>query len=713
MHYRYLLFLFTFNAWILSAQDFDKLLEKGYPEGITVDLREPTYAEGVLTTDKGGVINGPDLRVQAQHIRYTRQAPHYTIEAEGNLILEFGEYVFVGEKLFYDFVKQEGIITCGRTQSGPWFFGGETIELRSDKSYVITNGYVTTSERDEPEWALLSSHATVWDEQYLQAKHVQLRFFDFPILWVPSLKANLDSIFDSPIRYRFKWGGRQGPRFGLTYEIFSWERWKTFIRFDYRITRGPGGGFETYYHSLDGKTQFQSINYVAKDSSLLDPDEKVRYRFEGVYEKELTEYRTNILMTYDKVSDIEMPGNYYDRDFDFETSERTQLLVDRHDDDWIASFYSRVRVNNFETVKQELPTIYFDSRPTVLGRSNIIVDHWARLSYLNFRYANNLENVHDFSSSRIEYRPTVYRSFLMGPINWTPELGGVSIFYGNSPKREEEKLLLQGKAGCTLSTQLYRHYTHFKHVIEPYTSYFYYSKPSVEPNEHYIFDIDDGWYQLNQLTVGVGNSFYRKEESCVSRPFYADIYSHAFFDSKNIKPVVPYLYGRFMFFFLPTLRELIETAWDFRHHQMAYFNIRVDWTYNADFALGTEYRHRNAYAWRKVDQENFFLEAFRSEKSLRHSPLSDRRDTLLFHMFYRFHPNWVAEISSRNGWDRLLEPHYAEYEINLLTTIQTAWHLKISFQHQEDDTRIAVYMNVGLPAPDTDECNKGPICRFE
>lgn len=712
MQLRYLLFLLLFVS-NLSAQDFSKLLEKGYPEGVTVDLREPTYAEGVLTTDKGGVITGPDLRVQAQRIRYTRQAPHFTIEAEGDLILEFGEYIFVGEKLFYDFEKQAGTITCGRTQSGPWFFGGKLIELRSDKSYVISNGYVTTSEKDQPDWAIFTRQVTVWDEQYLEAEHVQLRFFDYPILWVPSLKANLDAIFDSPIRYRFKWGGRQGPRFGLTYEIFSWERWKTFVRFDYRITRGPGGGFETYYHSLDGTTRFQSINYVAKDSSLLDPHERVRYRFEGVFEKKLIEYRTNILMTYDKVSDIEMPGNYYDRDFDFETSERTQLLIDRHDDDWIASFYTRVRVNNFETVKQELPTLYFDSRPTVIGRSGIIVDHWARTSYLNFQYANNLENVHDFASSRIEYRPRVYRSFLMGPFNWTPELGGVSIFYGNSPKREEEKWLVQGKAGYTLSTQFYRHYDCFKHVIEPYTSYFFHSKPSVDPNDHYIFDIDDGWYRLNQLTFGVNNSFYRKKDSCVTRPFYADVYAHAFFDSVHIKPVIPRLYGRFMFFFIPTLRELIETAWDFRHHQLAYVNIRVDWTYNADFAFGTEYRHRNPYVWRKVDQENFFLDAYRSEETLRHSPVSDRRDTLLFHMFYRFHPNWVCEISSRNGWNRMHEPRYAEYEINLLTTIQTAWHLKLSFQHQEDDTRVAVYMNVGLTEPDCTDYSKPSICRFE
>jgi hypothetical protein len=35
----------------------------------------------------------------------------------------------------------------------------------------------------------------------------------------------------------------------------------------------------------------------------------------------------------------------------------------------------------------------------------------------------------------------------------------------------------------------------------------------------------------------------------------------------------------------------------------------------------------------------------------------------------------------------------------VLTTIQTAWHVRFSFQHQENDTRFATYLNVGLSKP--------------
>lgn len=705
--------LFCLPISSLLCQEIASLMQEGFTEGITVDLKEPLYADGVLTTEKGGVIKGPNLRIQAKHICYIRKVieekPVSTIEAEGDLVIEFGEYVFVGQKLLYDFQSQTGTIICGRTNSGAWYFGGEQIELRSDGSYIIYNGYVTTSENEQPDWAIFTKEIEVYDNQYITAKQVQLQILQFPILWIPCFNANLDFIFDSPIRYRLKWG-RQGPRFGFTYEVFSWDRWKTFIRFDYRLTRGPGGGIEMYYRSLDHKTEFQSINYITQDSSIFNFKKNVQYRFEGVFKKLMNEDKTTILFTYDKISDLEIPSSYYDRDFDFETSERTQLLVRHQENDWISNFYSRVRINSFQTVKQELPTLGINVRPFLLSCSGIIVENWVKASYLDYKYAKHHPLVKDYSSTRFEYRPRAYRSVPLDPVVITPELGGVSIFYGDSPD-DDAKWLILGLAGVNVQTQLYRHYGNFKHAIEPYLSFHYYTSPTVPPNDHYIFDLDDGWYRLNKLTLGVRNLLLLKRGSCVSRLLCADIYTHAFPHTPHIQPLIPKLYGRLVLALIPTVRNTLETAWDFRHHQIAYFNTRIDWTLDADFAIATEYRHRNAYSWRKVDPENFFLESFRSEGALRCSPLSDRRDTLLLHLFYRFHPNWACEFSSRHGWDRMREPSYSEYEIDLLTTIQTAWHLRLSYQHRENNDRLSLYINVGLRRPSNCDCD--PVCYYD
>lgn len=696
---------------LLHAQETDKLMQEGFTDGVTLDLKNPVYADGRLSTEEGGVLIGPNVRIQALKIRYAREAK--IVEAEEQIILEFGDYIFVGDSLVYDFEKKEGVVYNARTGLEPWYFGGEVIELRSDGSYLITKGYFTTSESIIPDWDVSAQSVVVAEKQYLTAEHIKLRFFQFPVLSFPKIRANLDSIFNSPIRYRIKWGGRQGPRFGLTYEVFSWERWKVFFRFDYRITRGPGGGLEFRYRSLDGKTEFQSMNYVANDSSLSRPHENMRYRFEGRYRTLWMDDRVSVLMTYDKISDLDMPSDSIDQDFELGTSERTQLLVRRQEEDWIGMFYSRVRVNNFQTVKQELPTLSGSLRPFVLGRTGIIVENKASASYLDFKYASNLDHVHDYASTRLEYRPRLYRPIVAGPLTVTPELGGIAIFYGNSPDGDSKALAL-GSAGVEFTTSLYKYYRDdLKHVINPYLAYHFYTAPTVSPHDHYIFDINDGWYRLNMCTFGIRNNIFRKCGDCVSLPFTLDLYAHAFINTPTVKAIIPKVYSIATYRQLPTLRHTLDVAWDFVQHQLDHINIRSDWTLNRDCAVAAEYRHRDSFSWRKVDNDNFFLDTFRSIESLRHSSLSDRRDTLLIHLFYRFHPKWACEVISRQGWHRLTEPRYSEYEIDLLTTIRTAWHLKLSYQHREHDDRVALYFNIGLRRPDPTCLDEAPLCQYD
>lgn len=701
----FLIYHFVFSLLCAPSILFGNGKTTTAPSGhsLTIDLNNPTYSEGVLITEEGGVITAPNIRIQALHICYNRilKESIWTIEAEGDLLVQFGNYAFTGKKLFYDFSKNEGMIYGGIASSGPWFFGGECLELKSDGSITIYNGYGTTSERESPEWGIYSNEVVIDKESNLRANQINIRYKNHTILMAPSFKTNLNSIFDSPLHYRFRWGGRQGPRVGITYEVFSWNQWKTFLRFDYRLTRGPGGGVETNYTSLDQRTEFQCINYLARDASLLDLNEKVRYRFEGLFKKAFKNDKTTLLMTYDKISDEDMPNCYYDQDFFIETSYRTQFLVRHQEENWISHFYSRVQINSFQTVKEELPSLSLNLKPLSLASTGIIFQNPTNASFLDFKYSKNLPHTHNYSSTRFQMEPTFYRPFSFGSLlTLTPEMGGVGILYGNSPKKESQ-MLISGKVGAELKTNLYRFYGDQKHTVEPYLNYFYYSSPTSSPNQHYIFDITDGWDRLNFFTFGCKNSLFTKnEEGSIFKPFASNIYAYAFFDTNKIKQTIPRIYGDFVFYTSPQLKYSIQSAWSLEYGEIDHFNFRTQWTLSADFAIATEFRHRSAYSWRKVDPSNFFLDMFHSEKRLRHSHLSDKRDTFLVHFFYRFHPNWACEVSSRQGWNRKRQPNYFEYEIDFLTTIQTAWQVRLSFQHQENENRVAMYVSVGLKRPD-------------
>lgn len=720
----YLLFMLAIVAFApFCCSEEPEALPSLFSQDLKVDLRNPSFSDGVLSTECGGVLSGPDIRIQAERIFYTKKTIDgeelNEVIAEGCLLLELGEYVFTGDRLEYDFNSKTGVIFNGRTMVEPWFFGGEYVYLQAGSCYHLFNAFATTSPGETPDWSISAEEATLSNATFLTAKNVKFSLFQLPVFWVPSLNTDLDTIFDSPIRYSVKWGSRQGHRFGMVYELFSWNRWKTFLRLDYRIKRGLGGGFETYYSSPDRRTTLETINYVARDSSIIHPGQRFRYRFQGIGNSLLMDDKISVHLSYDKISDIDMPTDYNDRGLELDTAGRTELLVRRGEEGWISNFITRVRINNFQTLKQELPTFETNLRPFTLWNSGIISENMFKVSYLDFVYGNNQLFHHDYRSSRIELAPLLYRHFKLGHINVTPEMGGIAIAYGNSPGSSSKYLAL-GKFGCNLNIDIWRHYDQFKHVITPFIQYDYYTSPTVSPNSryifdpeegrsrlemmhgsHYIFDIEDGWARLDMMQFGVEQSLYRKQENgLISRPLYAILYANAFFDTHTFPQAIPKVYADVVFNSFSFLQHTLSTAWNFNQNLLDYYNVRCEWTVNEDIAIAAEYRHRSAFDWRKADRTNFILDSFRTVQELRRSQVSDRRDTLLFHIFWRFHPCWAFQFESRHGWNREKQPNYNEFEIDLLGTLPSALNFKLSYQHREDDDRLSVYMTIGMKRPE-------------
>ena len=707
------------------------------PSQVTLDLKEPSYLDGVISTEKGGLIVGPKIRIQARKISYTKKkSPEIVqkVEAEEDLIIFFGDYVFVGQRLEFDFVTNSGMLYQARSNIEPWFFGGEIIELRSDGSYFIQNAFITSSEKICPEWQMIAEEACLVEGHLLSAHRLRIEFGKVPLMWLPRFSMDLDAIFESPIQYDVRWGGKRS-RFGLIYEFFSWNRFKAFVRADYHFKYGLGGGIETYYRSPDRKEYLETINYLAQDKpQSTDPEFFGRYRFQGVYHKVLDQDRTDLHLTWDKVSDKEMASDYGNNGLELETAGRTQLLVRRQEDNkWITNFFTRVRVNGFQSIKQELPTLETNFKPYALGSTGLVYENLFRASYLDyvyskqllheidhekelrrFPYGKALLHAHNYRSTRLEYNNKLYRPFHFGPLNFTPEIGSVLVFYGNSP-HSHSTTLVSGKTGFELNTYLHRLYNpSFKHILKPYLTYDYITFPTSSPNQHYIFDINDGWYRLNMFQFGLEQNFLIKKNGLIERYVKLDLWSNAFLDTKTLPVAVPKIYSKITWNILPTLRYSFDTAYDFQFRQIDHINFRTEWTLSDNAAISLEQRHRSKYDWRKVQKNNFILESYRSIPSLLESPLSDRRNTFLVHAYYRFHPNWAFEFEMRRGWGRRnifsndvdykRQRFYNEFEVDLLGTISRALNVRFTFQHQmNNEFRYSCAISIGLPRPNRKE----------
>jgi hypothetical protein len=654
---------------------------------MVVDLRNPTYRNGILYTHQGGVIRAEDLRIQARTIQYIRKEKMHKIEAEGDLMIQYKGRAYVGSELEYDFNTKTGVIYNGKTFSTLWYVGGDKIELNADGSYHVTNAFITTCENVDSTWDLHANKLNLMKGDLVEAKKVRFRLFKVPAMWLPSFKANLKKFKEPFLRYSVNWDKGQGPRATVRYRLYSWKDFAMYGRVDYRWATGWGGAFETEYLPTEYKTSFVTRSYLATDRLETAPDKMRRYRVQGAFHSLFNDDKTCATLTWDKYSDVRMPTDFKSEDFEVDTAMKTLFYLRHEEPNFITSAKLRPRVNTFESIKQDLPSLYLSARPLQIGASGIYSTSVVKTSYLNFQYSDHLvSDLASYASARIELREQLCRPFRLGGATLTPYAGFIGIFYSDSPSSHPKSLAI-GAYGARLDGRAQRNYSRYKHQIEPYLEFTGLSQPTVSPDDHYIFTIQDGYHQINQLQGGLRNLFFSHKRKNRGPSFTADLYANAFFADFTIPQIVPRGYLD-LSWNIANLNFTSRNCYNFRNQVLDFSNNRIQWTINENAALALEGRYRSQYDWRKADHESFILDVTRSQSDLLLSPLSDRRATILTHLFFRLTPFWECHIQSHHGFIRKGESPYNEVKVDLYTWISSALKLRVSYSHVDRDDRV-------------------------
>ena len=679
---------------------FSKLAASDFSGNIEVNLKDPIFSDGILQTDQGGVVSSQNIHIQAQTIKYINKTENgetiISLTAAGDLLFEYGDKVFVGTRLEYDFVHNTGTLWDGRTSEGLWIIGGDRIDLEGSGNYVIYGAFVSSSESIDPFWKISASSIELSKQSLVKSSNVQFQLFNVPLFWLPSFKTNLQNISTPPLRYKVVWDKGIGPRVSMRYRVFSWEELNLFLRLDYRLTKGPGAAFESEYFSKDTKTTFVSRSYGAHDKEVSDEHGLKRYRLQGLFHHETEDAKTITHATYDKYHDLKMISDFPSSDFEINTQKRTQFRLTHQEDIAFSSFTVEPRLNNFESINQKLPLLKAGIRPMSIGSTGILSENYVSAGYLDYVYARDLikayPSLHETHATRLETRNSLYRPFSAGPIHFTPTVGVLGIFYNNNPFNEsvgQGVLSYGGKANAPF----YHRYSTFKHIVEPYIDYTGISHPKAHLSRHYTFSLEDGLYQINSLKIGLSNKLFLKNSPFFSPSFILDLHTYAFFSDTTYKKTCPKGYLSAIWS-RPSYELQAHTCWNFEEDLLDFSNLRAGLTFNAHVACALEFRHRSRFDWRKADHENFMLEMARSIPELEESPLSDKRNTFLSQISFKISPTWGCFISSHHGWGRLFEPSYNSYKIDLFTLLASHWKLRTSYTHTTNDDRVSVQIQL-------------------
>ena len=628
---------------------------------ITVDLNSPSYSGGILSTDGGGIISAPRFHLQASHIQYDRKTE--TVEAEGNLLLTFDTWILVGDRITYNFKTGHGTLYEGRSGLPPWYFGGKEIHLLPSHDLIIKGGYGTSSPTFCPNWKIESGHISLNKNHDFYIQRPTIVFGKVGLTYLPYFRGNIDWLIDSPVKWRVRWGGRLGPRIGMNYQLFQRGQLKGYLRLDYRTERGPGGGIETSYHSCDEHAH--TINYVARDGSNDDTKLKTRYRFQGIYHRNWENTGTSLDFSYDSVSDEKMPTDYQDKGLSIQNARMTQAHIrHQHDQNWIANIFSRVRINDFQSVKQELPTLTLTTKPVCfLG---FIHESTMRFSYLDFVFQESPKHLY---ATRFQFFHRSYTSCRVGPIIFTPDFGGAGYAYNN----EQFGIF---STGAKAEVDIWKLWGCSLHRLVPYADYRFMTNSFSATNRD-IFDISDGITHTNFLRAGIRNSLCNLSN---------DTYTYMFFNQYTI----PRLYTDLTWRATSRSKFLVGTSLYFPRNQIDTLNLRGEVTLSDNLAVATEYRTRGKHAWRKADPENFFLESHRGADA---GALGSKRQVFLSHIYWKMGRHFASEAEYRCGWDRT-EKGFAEYQINFHIDLPDSWKVRLSYQEKENGKHYSLNFSI-------------------
>lgn len=668
-------------------------------EEITVDLRNPLFCNGILSTHEGGVIQAEGIRIQAKHLEFEQTGEIQKVVAEGDLLIQYQGKVYVGSRIEYDFAKMSGTIFDGKTSVASLFITGEEIYLLPDGSYQIKNVNLTTCENKESTWDFYAREVNVFKGESFEAQHLRARSFKTPFFWFPSFKLNLKKFRDiaiqkeTPYRWSVDWDKGQGPRIAFRYKFFSASNFSVFGRLEYRWSTGWGGALETQYLSEHQRTTFVTRSFAGTNRLQTAPDRMFRYRLQGVYKSKSEDERTTASLIWDKYNDVRMPSIFRPDDFEVSTAKKTILYLRHQDDQYITSFRVRPRANIFESIKQDLPSVYGHLHPHLIGNTGIYNFFSMKAAYVDFAYSDDLViSLKDYRTGRIEIREKMQRPFLLGLLNFTPYVGAQGILYTNSPSGKAKGLGILNY-GFDLNTRAEKCFSRYKHVVEPYLCYNSITRPTVEPDDHYVFTIADGIDKINQIQTGVKTFLFSNRRICKEASFSADLYANAFFKDEVIPQLVPRGY-LLLNWRNPSLWVTFHNAWNFRHHLLDFSKARLQWTVSENVAMSCEARYRSKYDWRKADHESYILDVTRSETELLLSPLSDRRMTILGNLFIRLNPLWESQIWLIHGLYREEETPYTEVKIDLSTWISSAFKIRASYSHIRNDDRVSFHFDL-------------------
>jgi len=444
------------------------------------------------------------------------------IYLSGNIVMTEGGRTVRADELYYDFVNQRAIVTNAsfrvfdENRGLPIYLRAKLLGLVSQDIFEARDVQLTSSEFYLPQMSLSASKMVLLSGEALQ-QHYRLKEVDdvaaeyegllvdvtaeadgFAFFKWPRMTTNFARP-DIPLR-RVAVGN--DDEYGTSIET-RWHlsrllglrdpKWlDSELMLDYFSDRGVGTGVEAEYQTDNAKGSV--LGYIMTDRGEddlsrnrknIDPEQDIRGRFSFRHRQYLPDdWQLTLEAGY--VSDRNFLESMYRTEFFNDKGQETLIYLKRLRDNWAFSILGKIRVNDFETMTEELPSVeyhlkgqsFWDHRLTFYSDTQVArfrerfdeQDDLASSGYYSYAFTRNEVDL------PLTWETVKVVPFAAGSYSYEDHLGYRTDLDG-TPLEGQDQVFL-GEAGVRASTMFWKADPYYRsalwdlngmrHIVTPY-----------------------------------------------------------------------------------------------------------------------------------------------------------------------------------------------------------------------------------------------------
>lgn len=494
------------------------------PVQLNGDDVEYRAEEGKFVASGNVVLRQNDAALFCDRLEFYRDKQE--AHAIGKVVLVSGKGTIWAEKGFYNFQTKRGEFANARIMAHPFFGRAETISKINENYYVLSNGYLTTSDYDDPEWRVAARHVEFFPQEKVTARNSTLFLGGVPAMYFPKYTQNLRD--DRP-HFSVIPGHKKefGPYLLTTYRTYPIEGIETIYHLDYREKKDLAWGVDVKYspgRAGQGLVRTYYMNERTRENHFWEEaepatTEKERYKLEWRHRLDLDQ-QTTAVMQYYRLSDSEILKDYFEREYREDSSPDTYFLLTRTMPYSSMSLRADVRVNRFETAVERLPELNYTFNNQQIGDSGFYFKSSNTLSRLEQKYPSP-SDFHP-ETTRFDTDNVVSRPVKVAFLEVTPHVGTEQTAYSKAQAdRDDQSIRGIFKTGVDISTKFYRVYEAYwkkwgieinklRHIITPTFAYLYQHHPTRPSSKFIQFDSVDSRARSDQVLVGIESKLQTK-----------------------------------------------------------------------------------------------------------------------------------------------------------------------------------------------------------